>query len=62
MKKKESNAEYIYCASHSINLVLNDACDDVPEIKKFFDLIQKIYMFFGVSIKRWKHLMRDKQS
>ena len=38
----EPNAVYVHCAAHNLNLVLNDACDGIPAIKAFYDIVQKI--------------------
>ena len=62
IKTKQPSAEYVHCASHNLNLVLNDACNNVPEVAKFYDLVQKIYTFFGGSIIRWKNLVTLMQS
>uniref|UniRef100_A0A8C3A0E6 DUF4371 domain-containing protein n=1 Tax=Cyclopterus lumpus TaxID=8103 RepID=A0A8C3A0E6_CYCLU len=53
---RESNAIYIHCASHNLNLVLNDACQNVTKVKEFYDSVQKLYVFFSGSIKRWELL------
>lgn len=56
IKDRQPTASYIHCAAHNLNLVLNDACINVPFIREFYDLCQKIYTFFGHSIKRWNDL------
>lgn len=56
IKLKEPTAKYVHCAAHNLNLVLNDACLNVPMLKDFYDICQKIYVFFGHSIKRWNDL------
>lgn len=56
LKDKEPTAEYIHCAAHNLNLTLNDASNNVVEVRNFYDLIQRIYVFFGHSIKRWQEL------
>nr|CAI5834089.1 unnamed protein product [Callosobruchus analis] len=53
------NADYVHCAAHAINLVLNDAARHVREVSTFFDNLEKIYTFFGNSIKRWAMLSDD---
>lgn len=53
---KEPQAIYIHCASHNLNLVLNDACQNVAEVREYYDTIQKLYVFFSGSIKRWELL------
>jgi hypothetical protein len=51
--EKVPNALYIHCVAHNLNLVLNDAVSQVQEVSQFFDVIQRLYTFFGGSIKRW---------
>nr|CAI5839373.1 unnamed protein product [Callosobruchus analis] len=53
------NADYVHCAAHALNLVLNDAARHVREVSTFFDNLEKIYTFFGNSIKRWAMLSDD---
>ena len=50
------NAVYVHCAAHNLNLVLNDACQKIPEIRAYYDTVQRIYVFFSESINRWKLL------
>ncbi|KAL0199067.1 hypothetical protein M9458_007607, partial [Cirrhinus mrigala] len=47
----EPNAVYIHCAAHNLNLVLNDACQHITAIKEFYDVVQRLYVFFSQSIK-----------
>lgn len=49
----QPNAEYVHCASHNLNLVINDVVSGCSEISNFFYIIKSIYSFFGLSIKRW---------
>ncbi|XP_034088842.1 zinc finger MYM-type protein 1-like [Gymnodraco acuticeps] len=56
IRDKEPNAVYIHCAAHNLNLVLNDACQNIPEIKDFYDTVERLYVFFSGSIKRWELL------
>ena len=51
--RHEPNAIYVHCAAHNLNLVLNDACSGIPEIKCFYDIVQKLFVFFSVSNVRW---------
>ncbi|XP_075696700.1 zinc finger MYM-type protein 1-like [Rhinoderma darwinii] len=53
ISKREPCAQYIHCAAHNLNLALNDSVRYIPEINKFYDVIEKLYQFFGNSIKRW---------
>nr|CAI5831118.1 unnamed protein product [Callosobruchus analis] len=56
IKEHAPNADYVHCAAHALNLVLNDAAKHVREVSTFFDNLEKIYTFFGNSIKRWAML------
>lgn len=56
IRDKEPNAVYIHCAAHNLNLVLNDACQNIPGIKDFYDTVERLYVFFSGSIKRWELL------
>ena len=49
----QSNAFYVHCSSHNLNLVVNDAVKEVVDVRAFFETIQSIYVFFGHSISRW---------
>lgn len=49
-------AEYIHCNAHNLNLVLNDTMTNSIEIQNFFAIIQKLYIYFASSGKRWKIL------
>nr|CAI5870214.1 unnamed protein product [Callosobruchus analis] len=59
IKELAPNADYVHCAAHALNLVLNDATRDVREVSTFFNNLEKIYTFFGNSIKRWAMLSND---
>lgn len=56
IRESEPLATYVHCAAHNLNLVLNDAVKNIPEIARFYDTIEQIYTFFGNSIKRWNML------
>ncbi|KAK9954687.1 hypothetical protein ABG768_016736 [Culter alburnus] len=56
IKEKEPLATYVHCAAHNLNLVLNDAVKNIPEVAQFYDTIEHLYVFFGHSIKRWAML------
>ena len=49
----QTNAFYVHCAAHNLNLVVNDSVKEVIDVTNFFGLIQSIYVFFGHSIARW---------
>ncbi|XP_063749772.1 zinc finger MYM-type protein 1-like [Eleginops maclovinus] len=53
---REPNAMYVHCASHNLNLVLNDACQNVAKVRAYYDTVEKLYDFFSASIKRWEIL------
>ena len=55
---KEPAAVYVHCASHNLNLTLNDSVK-IQEISKFYDIVESVYVFFGNSIKRWAMLESD---
>nr|CAI5849508.1 unnamed protein product [Callosobruchus analis] len=59
IKEHAPNADYVHCAAHALNLVLNDAARHVREVSTFFENLEKIYTFFGNSIKRWAVLSDD---
>lgn len=61
IKDFSPNADYVHCAAHSLNLILNDGAKNISEISVFFDDLEKIYTFFGNSIKRWA-LLNDPTS
>ena len=44
------------CAAHSLNLVVIDAAKASLEITTFFAIVQKRYVFFSKSSKRWQVL------
>lgn len=56
IEKKQKTAKYVHCAAHNLNLVLNDAMSRVPENTFFYGIVEKLYLFFSESIKRWELL------
>ena len=54
--KQHHYAEYVHCATHNLNLVLNDSVKNVPGISAFYDLINAIYVYFSESLPRWQQL------
>lgn len=56
VKDKTPNAEYIHCASDSLNLGVNDSVSHVPQIVQFFETVQKVYTFFSKSLPHWQEL------
>ena len=61
IKKKQPLAVYIHCMSHNLNLVLNDSCDGISEIKNFYGMMEKLYTFFK-SVRRWSMLQEAAQA
>jgi len=51
-----SNAPYIHCCAHNLNLVLCDAAKSTNEAAIFFENVQAIYNFFSSSALRWDTL------
>lgn len=49
-------AEYVHCAAHNLNLVLNDSVFNITEVSQFYDIVQQTYVFFSVSLPRWQAL------
>lgn len=56
IKSKSPTAEYVHCANHNLNLVLNDSVKSILEISVFYDIINSIYVFFSQSLPRWQSL------
>ncbi|XP_044134789.1 zinc finger MYM-type protein 1-like [Bufo gargarizans] len=54
--QREKNALYVHCTAHNLNLVLQDAVGNIPEISSFFEVVQELYVFLGESIRRWNIL------
>lgn len=61
IKSKSPNADYIHCASHNLNLVLNDSVESIKEISVFYDVVNKVYVFFTQSLPRFQ-LFRTEQN
>jgi len=49
----ESRAFFMPCGCHSLNLVLCDMAKSCSTAMTFFGIIQKIYVLFSASTKRW---------
>ncbi|XP_042907739.1 zinc finger MYM-type protein 1-like [Parasteatoda tepidariorum] len=58
IKDIQPNAEYVHCATHNLNLVINDGVSSCVETQIFFVTLQDLYNFFGSSIKRWDLLSK----
>uniref|UniRef100_A0A8I6YCJ7 DUF4371 domain-containing protein n=1 Tax=Hordeum vulgare subsp. vulgare TaxID=112509 RepID=A0A8I6YCJ7_HORVV len=47
-------ALYMTCACHSLNLTLCDMAKSCGKVVSFFGIVQRIYVLFSGSTKRWK--------
>jgi len=50
-------ALYMPCACHSLNLTLCDMAKSCSKADSFFGIVQRIYVLFAGSTKRWKFLL-----
>ena len=50
------HAYFVHCSSHNLNLVVENAMEDVTETRQFYDTIESVYNFFGHSIVRGQKL------
>jgi hypothetical protein len=50
-------AKYMPCACHSLNLTLCDMAKSCTKAVTFFGIVQRIYVLFASSTKRWKFLL-----
>uniref|UniRef100_A0ACD5VRY3 Uncharacterized protein n=1 Tax=Avena sativa TaxID=4498 RepID=A0ACD5VRY3_AVESA len=50
-------ALYMPCACHSLNLTLCDMANLCGKAISFFGIVQRIYVLFSSSTKRWKVLL-----
>ena len=51
-------ALFVPCCAHTLNLAVNDAAKCCLEATTFFDLVQRVYVFFSASTRRWEVLNR----
>ncbi|XP_050064511.1 uncharacterized protein LOC126553383 [Aphis gossypii] len=51
-----SNAPFIHCCAHNLNLVICDAAASTEIANNFFLIVQSIYNFFSTSAPRWANL------
>ncbi|XP_071051088.1 uncharacterized protein [Onthophagus taurus] len=58
IKNLNSQAFYVRCSSHSLNLVVNDMAKASSVAANFFNIIQKLYLFFSSSTFRWAILLK----
>lgn len=59
LKQKSKSADFVPCAAHSLNLVGEESVKVATEIVNFFEVVQKIYVFFSASTHRWELLNRE---
>ncbi|XP_073407844.1 zinc finger MYM-type protein 1-like [Dendrobates tinctorius] len=50
-------ATFIPCAAHSLNLVGKNCAESIPEIFRFFNVLEHLYVFFSSSTGRWRVLV-----
>uniref|UniRef100_A0A8I6XVA6 DUF4371 domain-containing protein n=1 Tax=Hordeum vulgare subsp. vulgare TaxID=112509 RepID=A0A8I6XVA6_HORVV len=55
--KINPRALYMPCACHSLNLTLCDMAKSCDKTVSFFGIVQRIYVLFAGSTKRWKVLL-----
>src|SRR4051812_21618058 len=55
--KVNPRALYMSCACHSLNLTLCDMAKSCGKVVSFFGIVQRIYVLFSGSTKRWKVLL-----
>lgn len=59
IKNINPRAFYVPCSSHSLNLVVNDMAKSSLEATHFFNIVQKLYVFFSSSTLRWSILLMN---
>ncbi|XP_043484549.1 zinc finger MYM-type protein 1-like [Leptopilina heterotoma] len=59
IKNLSPTAFYVPCTNHSLNLVLNFACESCLQVVIYFDFVQKIFTFFSASTHRWNILKEN---
>ncbi|KAF0703605.1 zinc finger MYM-type protein 1-like, partial [Aphis craccivora] len=62
IKKSSPHAQFVPCSAHSLNLVGKNAASCCQNAVYFFDLLQKLYVFFSSSTHRWKILNSNVKS
>ncbi|KAE9525634.1 hypothetical protein AGLY_014161 [Aphis glycines] len=50
--KRKKKAKYVHCASHNLNMVVNDSVKNIPEIRQFFEMLESF-------ILRWAKLKKE---
>ena len=51
----------VHCASHNLNLVINDAVKSILQSENFFTILQDVFNFFGSSLNRWRELQIESE-
>lgn len=46
IQRKSSQAVYVHCHAHCLNLVLVDVVEKIPLASNFFALLQSLYVFY----------------
>ena len=49
-----SPVPFVHCASHNLNLVINDAVKRIPQNEKFSTILQDVFNFLGAQIESEK--------
>lgn len=66
IKELSPKAEYVPCATHSLNLVGVNAVESCTTAAIYFGIVQALYVFFSSSISRWyvlkKHLLSKQKN
>ncbi|XP_076348019.1 zinc finger MYM-type protein 1-like, partial [Tachypleus tridentatus] len=60
-RKEVSQAVYVHCYAHRLNLVLVDCMHNVQAVAEFFETIQKLYKFFSTSVVHDEFLKVQKE-
>ncbi|XP_062326326.1 zinc finger MYM-type protein 1-like [Osmerus eperlanus] len=61
IKEQAKHAFYIHSSAHCLNLVLVDTVKDVPEVRQFFSLLERLYVFTSGSYVHQKWLSIQKE-
>ena len=56
----KSQVPFVHCATHNLNLVVNDAVQGSVEGVTFFGSLAELFNFFGWSLNRWRDLELSK--
>ncbi|XP_050062995.1 zinc finger MYM-type protein 1-like [Aphis gossypii] len=51
-------ALFLPCCAHSLNLLLGDMANCIPQVMTFFGVIQRLYTLFSASTERWEILKK----